>query len=137
MRASGRSHQIALRLVTRVEDHKILLLLTHVRHTEVCPDRVRKELSVVRLLRALDIHHLWVDLRFRRISRSLVPRILCSKYLRPIHRLEVAIKRCRCDPLVRLPPADQPFDCKDMCEQKVIRRLSVLKDQRSIREVFS
>ncbi len=32
---------------------------------------------------------------------------------------------------------DQCFDCKDMREQKVLRRLSMLKDQRSVGEVFS
>ncbi len=80
--------------MTSVEDREILLLLTHVRHAEVLTHRVRKQRRIVRLLCALDIQHTRVDLRLRRVSRSFVRGVLCSKDLRPIHRLEIAIK-CR------------------------------------------
>ena len=66
MGARGGSHQFALRPMTGVEDREILLLLTHIRHAEVLTHRVRKQLRVVPLLRALDIHHVRVDLRLRR-----------------------------------------------------------------------
>ena len=132
MGARGRSHQLALRPMTSVEDREILLLLTHVRHAEVLTHRFRKQLCVVRLLRALDIHHVRVDLRLRRVSGSLIPGVLCSKNLWPIHRLKIAIECRGGKPLVCRAPADQCFDCKNMREQKLLRRLSMLKDERSV-----
>ena len=81
--------------MTSIEDCKILLLLVDVRHAKILTHHVRKQLRVVGLLRTLDIDHVRVDLWFRHIPRCLIRRVLCSKDLWLIHRLEITVKgRC-------------------------------------------
>jgi hypothetical protein len=123
--------------MTGVEDRQILLLLTHVRHTEVLTHRFRKQLRVVRLLRALDVHHVRVDLRLRRVSGSLIPGVLCSKKFVADSPPEDSDRVSRRQPLVGRALADQCFDCQNMREQKLLRRLSMLKDKRSVGEVLA
>lgn len=123
--------------MTCVEDREILLLLIHVRHAEVPTHRVWKQLRIVWLLGALDIQHMRVDLRPRRVFDRLVPGVLGSKDLWPVYCLQIAIKCRGGKPLVCRASADQCFDCKNMREQKLFRRLSMLKDQRGVGEVLA
>ena len=91
MGASGRAHQLVLRLITGVEDCEILFLLLDVRHTKVLAQYVRHQRRVVGLLRALDIDHVRVDLWLRHILRGLIRWVLCSKDLWLIHSLAKSV----------------------------------------------